>query len=221
MDQWLIVWDNIDSLARGTAVTVLFFVVGSSVAFVLGCGVVYFLDGRNNVSQRVLRSLIDVFRTLPFLIVLYLLYYGLPQFGIRMTAWTAGLTALSLYHAAYFSEILRGARASLSQGQTEAAKAHGFPPLQLYARVLLPQMILRTVPLFGNQLVICLKDTAFLSIVTIFELTAAANNLQAMYFVPMPAFLTVIAIYWLVTMGVEVLMEKLNAHGRVRGLSIE
>lgn len=168
-----------------------------------------------------LRGLIDVFRTLPFLIVLYLLYYGLPQYGIRISAWTCGLIALSVYHGAYFAEILRGARASLPLGQSEAAKAHGFPPLRLYVRVLLPQMILKSGPLFGNQLIICLKDTAFLSIVTVFELTAAANNLQAMYFVPMPAFVTVIAVYWLISASVEFMIERLNARGRRRGLSSE
>jgi len=221
MDQWLIVWEHIGGIARGSAVTLFFFVCGSAIAFLLACGIAYFLDGRGGILQRTLRGLIDVFRTIPFLIVLYLLYYGLPQYGIRISAWTAGLIALSVYHAAYFAEILRGARASLPLGQSEAAQAHGFAPFKLYVRLLLPQMIFKSFPLFGNQLIICLKDTAFLSIVTVFELTAAANHIQAMYFVPMPAFVTVIAVYWAISASVELVMERLNARGRLRGLSSE
>lgn len=221
ISDWLTVWLQIDRVALGFAATVFFFVTASVIAFILGCVIVYMMEGRPNFLKTSLRAGLDVIRTLPFLIVCYLLYYGLPQLGIRLSAWSAGLIALSVYHASYYAEILRGARVALPQGQIEAAKAQGFMPFPMFYRILLPQMVLRSGPLFGNQLVGCLKDTAFLSIITIFELTAAANNLQAVYFIPMPAFIVVIALYWFVSLFVEAGLRKMGRHAKRKGLSNE
>jgi polar amino acid transport system permease protein len=219
MEKLHIIWDNADSIASGTANTLIFFVLCSIISFVIGCFIAFFLDGRGGIAQTVVRGFIDVLRTLPFLVILYLVYYGLPDFGIRLSAWTCGFLALCIYHGAYFAEILRGARSSLPAGQAEAALAHGYTRVSAYRRILLPQMVFKSAPLFGNQLIICLKDTAFLSIITIFELTAAANNIQAMYFAPIEAFITVIAIYWMITLCVEYLIKKLNDRGKSKGLS--
>lgn len=221
LNDWLMVWLHIDRVALGFGVTVLFFAVATVSAFVGGCILVYLMEGKPNFLKGSLRTTLDLLRTLPFLIVLYLLYYGLPQLGIRLSAWTAGIIALSVYHASYYAEILRGARATLSQGQVDSAKAHGFTSFSMYYRILLPQMVLRSGPLFGNQLVGCIKDTAFLSIITIFELTAAANDLQAVYFIPMPAFIVVIALYWCISLVVEKSLRSFGRYAKHRGLSYE
>jgi len=218
---WLTVWVNIDRVALGFGTTVLFFTVGTVTAFIGGCLLVYLMEGQPNFLKRSLRSALDLLRTLPFLIVLYLLYYGLPQLGIRLSAWSAGMIALSAYHASYYAEILRGARVALPQGQMESAKAHGFTPFKMYYRILLPQMVLRSGPLFGNQLVGCLKDTAFLSIITIFELTAAANDLQQVHFIPMQAFIVVIALYWCISLILEKALRSMGSYAKHRGLSYE
>lgn len=221
LQDWLTVWLNIDRVALGFGVTVLFFSVATVFAFVSGCVLVYLMGGQPNFLKASLRTLLDLIRTLPFLVVLYLMYYGLPQVGIRFDAWTAGIIALSVYHASYFAEILRGARAALPLGQVESAKAHGFTSFKIYYRILLPQMVLRSGPLFGNQFVGCLKDTAFLSIITIFELTAAANDLQQVYFIPLPAFIIVIALYWCISLIVEKALRSMGRCAKNRGLSYE
>ena len=221
LQDWLTVWLNIDRVALGFGVTVLFFLVATVTAFIGGCAIVYLMEGQPNFWKSSLRTTFDLLRTLPFLIVLYLLYYGLPQFGIRLSAWTAGLIALSVYHTSYYAEILRGARVALPQGQVESAKAHGFTSFKMYYRILLPQMMLRSGPLFGNQLVGCLKDTAFLSIITIFELTAAANDLQQVYFIPIPAFIVIIALYWCISLIIEKALRLMGRYSKYRGLSYE
>ena len=221
LHDWLTVWLHIDRIMLGFGVTALFFTFASVTAFIGGCGLDYLMEGKPNLLKRSLRSTLDILRTLPFLIALYLLYYALPQIGIRLSAWAAGMIALSVYHAAYYAEILRGARAALPQGQVESAIAHGFTSFSMYYRILLPQMVLRSGPVFGNQLVGCLKDTAFLSIITIFELTAAANDLQAVYFIPMPAFIIVILLYWCISLIIEKLLRSMGGFAKHRGLSYE
>jgi polar amino acid transport system permease protein len=179
---------------------------------------VLLIQTRRGLISRLVRLLIDGMRMLPFLMYAYILYYGLPSVGIRLDAWTAGFIALITYHAAYFAEILRGTWATLPSGQAEAARAHGFRSFGMYRRIILPQLVLRAGPVLGNQLIICLKDTAFLSIITVRELTAAASSVQSLYFIPFEAFVVAIALYWLTSMLIEVAVARVGVMAEERGL---
>ncbi|MDR8315570.1 ABC transporter permease subunit, partial [Acinetobacter baumannii] len=90
---------------------------------------------------------------------------------------------------AYFFELLRSQRRVFSGGYIDAAIAHGFSRYAIFRRIILPNIVSSALPLIGNQLIICLKDTAFLSIITVQEITAAANSVQATYFIPFNAFI--------------------------------
>jgi len=216
MTEWTILWEARELFFDGLLATLGLFVLSISCAFVMGCVLVFLLEEGNRLSK-VLRVSINLMRTLPFLILAYLLYYGLPELGLRMSAWTAGLLALVIYHAAYFAEILRGSRLVLPEGYIEAAKAHGFTPVRLYLRITLPQLMIKTRPLLGNQLIIALKDTAFLTIITVQELTAAANSVQSTYFIPTQAFVVVIVMYWLISICLELALKRAGRFGARRG----
>lgn len=218
MNGFNMIWDNLDVFGQGFQNTLLLFIVSAVFAFILACFVAFLLEGHDNAPRKCIRQFLDLMRMLPFLIFLYLLYYGLPNLGLRLDVWTAGFIALITYHAAYFAEILRAARTALPVGQAEAAYAHGFVNSVMYWRILLPQMVMRSGPLFGNQMVCLLKDTAFLSIITLTDLTAAASAVQAKYFVPLPPFVFVIALYWMVTLIVEALLRRLSKYAQRRGL---
>ena len=217
MTEWTILWEARDLFFDGLLATLGLFALSISCAFVMGCVLVFLLEEGNRLSK-VLRVSINLMRTLPFLILVYLLYYGLPELGLRMSAWTAGLLALVIYHAAYFAEILRGSRLVLPEGYIEAAKAHGFTPVRLYLRITLPQLMIKTRPLLGNQLIIALKDTAFLTIITVQELTAAANSVQSTYFIPTQAFVVVIVMYWLISICLELALKRAGRFGAKRGI---
>jgi polar amino acid transport system permease protein len=216
MTEWSILWEARELFIDGLLVTLGLFVLSISCAFALGCVLVFLLEEGNRLST-IVRVWINLMRTLPFLILAYLLYYGLPELGVRMSAWTAGLLALVIYHAAYFAEILRGSRLVLPEGYIEAAKAHGFTPVRLYLRITLPQLMIKTRPLLGNQLIIALKDTAFLTIITVQELTAAANSVQSTYFIPTQAFVVVIVMYWLISICLELGLKRAGRFGARRG----
>lgn len=216
MTEWTILWEARAVFFDGLLATLGLFGLSIICAFVLGCALVYLLEEGNRLSKA-LRLLINLMRTLPFLILAYLLYYGLPQLGLRLSAWNAGLLALIVYHAAYFAEILRGSRLVMPEGYIEAAKAHGFTPLRLYLRIVLPQLVIKTRPLLGNQLIIALKDTAFLTIITVQELTAAANSVQSTYFIPTQAFVVAIVLYWLISICLELALKRAARFGAKRG----
>lgn len=218
MSDWEIVLDEWPRFASGFATTLVLFALATIGAFLLGVLLVNALFGRNRAVAAATRWYVDGMRMLPFLIFVYLLYYGLPSVGIRMSAWTAGLLGLTIYHAAYMAEILRGAWTQLPPGQVEAAKAQGYSGLRLFRRIILPQLVLSSAPILGNQLIYMLKDTAFLMIITVQELTYAASSVQSMYFVPLKPFIVAILLYWLTTLVIEGVVWLVQRIAREKGL---
>ncbi|HHT0305939.1 TPA: amino acid ABC transporter permease [Raoultella planticola] len=219
MNQWAIIWSARDSFIAGLIATLELFIVAAVVGLAIGIVLCYLTEYQKRWLNRVIIGFVSLMRAIPFLILAYLLYYGLPEVGISMDAWSAGLVALMIYHGAYFFEILRSQRRVFSAGYIEAAVAQGFSRYQIYRRIILPNIVSSARPLLGNQLIICLKDTAFLSIITVQEITAAANSVQATWFIPFNAFIVAIALYWAISILLELLIKRLSALGAKRGMS--
>lgn len=203
MNQWAIVWSARDLFLQGFISTLELFIITAIAGIIIGTTVLYLTELQSKVLNNIIHYFVSLMRAVPFLILAYLLYYGLPEIGISMEAWTAGLVSLIIYHSAYFYEILRSQRRIFSTGYIEAATAQGFSRYKTFTRIITPNIFSGALPLMGNQLIICLKDTAFLCIITVQEITAAANSVQATYFIPFNAFIVAIGLYW----GVSVLLE--------------
>jgi len=137
MEEWNIIWQQKELFASGFVTTFYLFVSSSILSFVIGIGLLYCLENSRLGVKYTINSLIGMMRTLPFLI----------------------------YHGTYFCEIFRGVRKGLEPGYIEAAHAYGFSKLKTFTRVITPNVLFKSVPLITNQLIICLKDTAFLSII--------------------------------------------------------
>ena len=153
--------------------------------------------------RRLGREVVDLFRCVPFLLLAYVIYYGLPEIGLRLGAWWAGLVALVLYNGAYFTEILRAAALSLPREAVEAGRAYGFSRAQLYGRIVLPLVALDAGPVIGNQVVVMIKDTALLMIITVQELSFVANFVNASAFAPFAPFATALLLYWALCLVAE------------------
>lgn len=153
--------------------------------------------------RRLGREAVDLFRCIPFLLLAYVLYYGLPELGLRLEAWWAGLVALILYNGAYFTEILRAAALAVPRDAVEAGRAYGFSRAQLYGRIVLPLVALDAGPVIGNQIVVMIKDTALLMIITVQELSFAANFVNASTFAPFAPFATALVLYWALCLVAE------------------
>ena len=217
MTDWEIVLNEWPRLASGFGTTLLLFGLSTVGAFLLGVLIVGPLRSGSKIVRLALHSYVDGMRMLPFLIFVYLLYYGLPTFGVRLDAWTAGLLGLIIYHSAYVAEIFRGAWDQLPFGQTESAQAHGYHGFRLMRRIILPQLVLNTTPVLGNQLIYVLKDTSFLMIITVQDLTYAASSIQSMYFVPLEPFIVAIALYWAISLLIEGFVAIVHGTAKLRG----
>jgi polar amino acid transport system permease protein len=191
-----IVWDERALLLQGLGVTSLISVLAAILAILLGALLTPALRARSRSVSISARVFVDGMRCVPFLLLVYVVYYGLPSFGLRLDNWGSGLAALVLYNSAYMAEILRGAWAAQAPEPIEAGSAFGFHGLGLFRRIVLPPLVLAAGPVIGNQMIQIIKDSAFLTTIALPELTHAASSIQSRHYVPFAAFITAVFLYW-------------------------
>jgi polar amino acid transport system permease protein len=203
MGDFIIVWDARADVLVGLLNTLSLVLLASIASLFMGAAITPLLMSRSKALARLGRVYVDVMRCVPFLLFVYLLYFGLPSLGIRLSNWWSGLLALAFYHAAYMAELLRAAWQKLPESMIEAGHAFGFSGFTLLRRIIFPSLILRAVPMIGNQLVQILKDSAFLVVIAVTELTHALNSVQSVHFIPFAAFITAMLLYWCICIVIE------------------
>ena len=149
----------------------------------------------------------SLFRGLPLLLQVYLIYKGLPQLGFMVNAIPSGIAALSLCYGAYMTEIFRAGIQSIPKGQWEASRALGFKSGLILRKIILPQSIPIIVPPTGNQFIAMLKDSSLVSVLGIWELMYLAKTLGQRDFRHMEMLLTAAMIYW----GLTIILEMIQA----------
>ncbi len=212
MRDFATVWSERDLLFAGLGNTVWLSLLAALAGLVLGALLSMLLMSPKKVLAAPAKVFVDAARCTPFLLFAYIVYYGLPSLGLRFDAWSAGLLALTIYHAAYMAEILRAAWASQPRAPIEAGLAFGYHGFGLFRRVVLPPLALSSAPVLGNQVIQIIKDSAFLTIITLPELTNAVNSIQSRHFIPFAAFVTAVLLYWALCLMVE---ATVSAVGRL------
>lgn len=142
---------------------------------------------------------IDVFRALPILVLLILVYYALPFVGIRLDSFTSATMALSMVLAAFTAEVCRAGIQNVPKGQFEAAASLGMPFWKSMRKIILPQAIRVIIPPLTSNSISVFKDTALASVVAMPDLLKQANDAQAMMANPTPligAALIYLVILW-------------------------
>lgn len=163
-----------------------------------------------------LQGYVELIRGTPFLIQLFLLYYGGPFIGLSLDPVPAGLLGLAAYGSAYFSEIFRAGFEAVPPGHVEAAECLGMTRLQIVRRILLPEMVVLVLPPALNMAVVLLKETAVLSIITVPELTFQTSALGSQQYAFVEALFIAACFYWaLVSLSgwLGRALERRLAHG--------
>jgi len=216
MQDILVVFRHYDQFLAGLANTLWLAGAALVLSSIAGCVVAALMLSPQRTVRATVNLLVDGMRCVPFLLLAYLVYYGLPQLGLQFDSWTCGLSALAIYHTAYIAETIRGAWTNLSREQIDAGRAYGFTGFPLFRRIILPQLFFASAPVIGNQTIYILKDTAFLMIITVPELTFAASSIQSTYFVPFASFIAAMILYWIVTLAIEAGVHRIEAEAEMR-----
>ncbi|WP_304620888.1 amino acid ABC transporter permease [Paracoccus sediminilitoris] len=147
----------------------------------------------------VTRLYIDIFRSIPLLVLLIIVYYALPFVGLRLSPFASAMSALTLVSGAYTAEIFRAGVEAIPKGQFEASAALGLNGRQTMADVILPQAVRIVIPPLTNNSINVVKDTALASVVAMPDLLKQATQAQALAANPTPlivAAVIYIAFLW-------------------------
>lgn len=156
---------------------------------------------------------IDVFRAMPMLVLLILIYYALPFVGIRFSSFAAATIGLSMALSAFSAEVFRAGVEAIPRGQIEAAQALGFHFLATMRLVVLPQALRVVVPPLTSNCVGIVKETSLASVVALSELLKQGNDAQALTANPTP-LVGVAVLYLLILWPLVRLVERLERRGR-------
>lgn len=163
---------------------------------------------------RLLRTLafayVSIFRGTPLLVQILLIYFGLPHYGIVLSPIPSALLALTLFSAAYLSEIFRAGISSVDSGQWEAAESMSLGYWTCLRRIILPQAFRIALPPMGSRLIALIKDTSLASTITVMEMTRVAEQVGAATFRYMEMFLMIGAIYWVINQVLTILQTWLE-----------
>ncbi|EKN6407764.1 cystine ABC transporter permease [Yersinia enterocolitica] len=158
------------------------------------------------------RFYVSIFRGTPLIAQLFMIYYGLPQFGIELDPMPAALIGLSLNTAAYTSETLRAAISSIEKGQWEAAASIGMTRWQTLYRVILPQAGRTALPPLGNSFIGLVKDTSLAATIQVTELFRQAQLVTSRTLEVFTMYLAASLIYWIMATLLSALQNRLEAH---------
>ena len=203
-----IVVDRAPELFIGLLETIEIAVLGALLAFTVGIVVtlIHFRGGRAlRVAARIYTMLC---LGLPLLVVIYVLFYVLPDFGIVLEPKAVGVAALALYYGPYFAEVMRAAIEAIPTGQFEAATAVGLPPLRTMRTIVLPQALPFMLPSLTGLLIGLIKDTALLSIVSVHEFMYFAKEAVSDTYAPLEIYSIVALTYWVLTTSLAVVTGK-------------
>ncbi len=183
-------------LLRGFGITVFCWLAGTVLGMALGLLVALMQRYGPRPLRWLFQVYIEVIRGTPFLVQLFVLYYGGPLIGLRLDALPAGLLGLTVYGSPYFAEIFRSGFNAVPAGQIEAARAIGMTETVIVRRILLPLGLVSALPALVNFSIILTKETVILSIITVPELMYQVQRMSTETFRYLEANLVLALFFW-------------------------
>ncbi len=221
IDKLQLIWSSLPYLLEGTLVTIKLTLaalgLGIALGVPLGFGQVYgnpLIKGIILVYERVVRSI-------PLLVILFLIFFGLPEMGVRFPAFISAILAIGLRSAAYQSQIYRGAIQSISGTQMKAALSLGMSRVQAFIHVILPQAVRLAIPPFANEAAIVLKDTSLAYAIGVTELLRQGSYIIANTSEAMAIYLSVATLYLIMTVSLNRVLAMYENKLRIPGIGTE
>ncbi|MET1077389.1 MAG: cystine ABC transporter permease [Pseudomonas sp.] len=202
--------DSAPFLLKGALYTVVLSLGGMLFGLLLGFALALMRLSRFRLLSWTARIYVSFIRGTPLLVQLFMIYYGLPQLGIQLDPLPSALIGFSLNMAAYCSEILRAAIASIDKGQWEAAASIGMTRAQTLRRAILPQAARTALPPLGNSFISLVKDTSLAATIQVPELFRQAQLITARTFEIFTMYLAAALIYWILATLLSTLQNHLE-----------
>jgi len=220
MNFFELTYDILPALLKGTVVTLELTACSISLGFVLGIALALGRLYGNRPISLISTGYIQFFRGTPLLVQLFILYYGLPRYDIRLSSFVAGILGLGLNSAAYQAEYFRGAIQSISRGQMMAARAIGMSRFKTIMNIILPQALRIVIPSWSNELIYTLKYSSVAYMIAAPELMAQGKFIAAENFRYFEVFLVVAFIYLVAVLIISRVLNAVEKRVRIPGLQM-
>ena len=205
-----VVTRNLDFILAGIVLTIIVSVASIAFGLVIGIVVAAARLSRIRIINLISTAYVELIRNTPLLVQLFILYFGLPELGIRPTAIQAAIIALSVNNGAYLSEIIRGGLQSVPRGQVEAAAAIGLSQRTAYIEVLLPLGLRSVVPAITNQFILTILGTSVVSVIGVPELTNQILFIDSRVFRTVELLIFLTLAYAVMTFTVSAVASRVN-----------
>ncbi|SEG87054.1 amino acid ABC transporter permease [Marinobacterium lutimaris] len=156
------------------------------------------------------RVFVELVRGIPILVVLFYIYFVMPELGVDLTAFQAGVIGLALTYSCYIGETFRAGIEAVDKGQIEAAKSIGMKRPMMMRRIVLPQAFKIVMPPYANNSVMLLKDSSQVSVISVAELTMQGKMLASSTFDNMTVFTLVALLYLCLTIPLNLGMGRIE-----------
>ncbi|HEY0201010.1 MAG TPA: ectoine/hydroxyectoine ABC transporter permease subunit EhuD [Burkholderiaceae bacterium] len=202
--------DFLPILLQGAVVTVQVTVLSFLLSSALGLGLALMRLSPVRALSWLATALVNIIRGLPIIVQLFYIYFVLPEVGIQLSAFQAGVIGLGIAYSAYQAENFRAGIEAVDHGQSEAAQALGMRPARVLWRVVLPQAFRIALPPYGNILVMMLKDSSLVSTITVAEMTRAGQLIASSTFQNMTVYTLVALLYLVMSMPLVYMLRRLE-----------
>jgi polar amino acid transport system permease protein len=197
-------------LLKGAVITVEVTVLAFLLSSVLGLGLALMKLSPVRVLSTSGSAIVNVIRGLPIIVQLFYIYFVLPDVGVHLTAFQAGVIGLGIAYSAYQAENFRAGIEAVDPGQREAAQAMGMRGPLILRRVILPQAFRIALPPYGNTLVMMLKDSSLVSTITVAEMTRAGQLIASSTFQNMTVYTLVALLYLLMSLPLVYMLRRVE-----------
>ncbi len=211
LEQFPLIFTGLVQTLRLTAIISLTGLLG-------GIVVLYLTLSRSPIVRRLTQAYISFFIGMPLIVLLFLLYYGLPQWGIRLSPFVVAVVGFTLNVAAYNAAYLTSAYNGLEQTELEAGRAQGFSHRQVFALLTLPQVLRMSVPALTNQVILNLKDSTLAFLIQYTEFFARIQELASTNFQFFKAYALAALVYLLLVSAIVLAARAVEKRVIIPGL---
>ena len=197
--------------------TILLMVIMSACGLLGGIGVFYLTLSKRKSLRAWTERYISFFIGTPLLVHLFLMYYGLPELGIHLSAFTVAVIGFTLNVSAYNARYLMTAYHGLDQAELEAARAQGFTPAETFRLIILPQVMRLSVPSLTNQVIQNLKDTSVAFLIQYHDFFAQMQEIASTNFQFFKAYMTAGLVYLALVSIIVLAARRLEKHVSLPG----
>jgi polar amino acid transport system permease protein len=204
------VWAALPRLAEGARLTIMLSLATIGIGLLMGIACALARTSHRGWLRWPASIYVEAIRNTPFLIQLFLIYFGLPSLGVRLDPIEAALIGMSINCGAYATEIVRAGIDAIPRGQLEAARALGFPVPSIVRHVILFPALRAVFPALASQFILVMLGSAVVSTVSVEELTGVAHLIETENFRPFEVYLVVTAMYLAIAFSLKLIFAAID-----------